>query len=218
MGLKGWPDYWLGFPPMHYGTHAIGPLLDIINDVPEYVICHGSGSINAERTAKYGSPFAVETATFRLKNTRLAVEATRALYETVRQYRESFDVYGDKTSFEWEQLADEGQVLFEGGEAARRLVVPDTDDLLPQELHEFTKRQVILDQSHVSFIQGAGHGGSHPHMVYEFISAIKEGRDSAVDAVKAAYWTGAGICAHESAMKDGEKIFIPDFQAYYNSL
>jgi len=55
-------------------------------------------------------------------------------------------------------------------------------------------------------------------MVYEFISAIKEGRDSAVDAVKAAYWTGAGICAHESAMKGGEKIIIPDFQAYYNGL
>lgn len=218
MGLKGWPEYWLGFPPMHYGTHAISPLLDITDDIPEYVICHGSGSINAERTAKYGSPFAVETATFRLKKTHLAVEATRALYETVRQYRESFDLYGDKTSFEWEQIADEGQVLFEGGEDARRFVAPDAEDLLPPEIREFTKRQHILDQSHVSFIQGAGHGGSHPHLVYEFTSAIREKRDSAVDAVRAAYWTGAGICAHESAMKNGEKIFIPDFQAYYNSL
>jgi predicted dehydrogenase len=218
MGLQGWPDYWLGFPPMHYGTHAISPLLDITGDVPEYVICHGSGSINGERTAKYGSPFAVETATFRLKNTRLAVEATRALYETVRQYRESFDLYGDKNSFEWEQIADEGQALFEGGESVRRLVAPDAEELLPPEIQEFTKRQHIMDQSHVSFIQGAGHGGSHPHLVFEFISAIKDGRDSAVDAVKAAYWTGAGICAHESAMKDGEKVYIPDFQGYYDSL
>ena len=218
MGLQGWPEYWLGFPPMHYGTHAIGPLLDITDDVPEYVVCHGSGTINAARTARYGSPFAVETATFRLKKTRLAVEATRALYETVRQYRESFDLYGDKTSFEWEQIADEGQALFEGGEEARRLNVPDTEDLLPQEIREFTRRQNILDQNHVSFIQGAGHGGSHPHMAYEFISAVNEGRDSRVDAVKAAYWTGAGICAHESAMKDGEKVYIPDFQAYYDSL
>jgi hypothetical protein len=47
---------------------------------------------------------------------------------------------------------------------------------------------------------------------------VQEGRDSAVDAVKAAYWTGAGICAHESAMKDGAKVLIPDFQAYYKSL
>ena len=218
MGLKGWPEYWLGFPPMHYGTHAISPLLDITDDIPEYVVCHGSGSINAERAAKYGSPFAVETATFRLKKTRLAVEATRALYETVRQYRESFDLYGDKMSFEWDQIEDEGEVLFEGGEQARRFRVPDADDLLPEEIKEFTKRQKIVDQSHVSFIQGAGHGGSHPHMVYEFISAIREGRESAVDAVKAAYWTGAGICAHESALKGGERVDIPDFEAYYKSV
>ncbi|GAI22353.1 unnamed protein product, partial [marine sediment metagenome] len=41
--------------------------------------------------------------------------------------------------------------------------------------------------------------------------AIVEGRDSEIDAVTAAYWTGAGICAHESAMKNGKKIYIPDF-------
>jgi len=102
--------------------------------------------------------------------------------------------------------------------SARSFVAPDAEELLPPEIQEFTKRQHILDQNHVSFIQGAGHGGSHPHLVHEFISAIKEGRDSAVDAVKAAYWTGAGICAHESAMKGGEKILVPDFQMYYNSL
>ncbi|GAI62611.1 unnamed protein product, partial [marine sediment metagenome] len=22
MSLPGWPDYWYGFPPMHYATHA----------------------------------------------------------------------------------------------------------------------------------------------------------------------------------------------------
>ena len=217
MGLQGWPDYWLGFPPMYYGTHAISPLLDIADDIPEYVICHGSGTINAERTAKYGSPFAVETATFRLKRTGLAVEATRALYETVRQYRESFDLYGDKMSFEWDQIENEGQALFEGGEQARRFHVPDADELLPEEIKEFTKRRKVVDPGHVSFIQGAGHGGSHPHMVFEFINAIRGGRESAIDAVRAAYWTGAGICAHESAMKNGAKVDIPDFEAYFKS-
>ena len=211
MGLEGWPDYWLGFPPMWYGTHAIAPLLDITGKRPEYVVCHGSGSINEERTGKYGSPFAVETATFKLKDSNLAVEATRALYETVRQYRESFDIYGDKLSFEWDQIEDEGQVLFEGGESARRFKVPDSDHLLPDELKPFTLREQIQDVDHVSFIQGAGHGGSHPHMVHEFIQAILEDRPPTSDAVTSAYWTGAGICAHESAMKGGEKVMIPDF-------
>ncbi len=65
------------------------------------------------------------------------------------------------------------------------------------------------EHEHTSFIQGAGHGGSHPHLAREFITAIIEGRESFVDAETAANWTMAGICAHESAMKGGERIFIP---------
>ncbi len=211
MGLEGWPEYWLGFPPMHYGTHAIAPLLCITGAAPESVVCHGSGTISENLTKRYGSPFAVETATFKLRRSDVVAEATRSLYETVRQYRESFDVYGDKLAFEWEQLQDEGPALFEGGEQARRIEVPDTDEQLPPEIAPFTKRERIDDPTHVSFVQGAGHGGSHPHLVREFIDAIVEGRESAVDAVTAAYYTGAGICAHESAMKGGARIAIPEF-------
>ena len=111
-------------------------------------------------------------------DSNIIAEATRSLYQTIRQYRESFDSYGDKLAFEWEQIQDEGPVLFEGGENAKRIIVPDTDDMLPEETKKFTLREKIEDDTHVSFIQGAGHGGSHPHMVQEFISAILEGRDS----------------------------------------
>lgn len=213
MGLEGWPEYWLGFPPMWYGTHAISPLLALADTEAESVVCHGSGSISKELADKYGSPFAVETATFKLKDSNIMAEATRSLYETVRQYRESLDIYGDKLSFEWEQIQDENPALFEGGEDARRIEIPDTDALLPDPIKKFTLREKIEDDTHVSFIQGAGHGGSHPHMVQEFISAILENRDSAIDAVKAANWTAAGICAHESALKGAERILIPDFKA-----
>ena len=213
MGLEGWPEYWLGFPPMYYGTHAISPLVDINNSLVESVICHGSGRIQDDLAARYNSPFAIETATFKLKDTDVRAEATRSLYDTVRQYRESFDCYGDKLAFEWEQIAEEGHVLYEGGESARRIHVPDTDPLLPDEIKKYTKREQIDDQDHVSFIQGSGHGGSHPHLANEFVNAILEGRDSYVDIVKAGNITCAGICAHESAMKNGAEIKIPDFEA-----
>jgi len=186
-------------------------LLALTGTKAESVVCHGSGSISKDLADKYGSPFAVETATFKLRDSNIIAEATRSLYETVRQYRESLDIYGDKLSFEWEQIQDENHVLFEGGEDVRRIEVPDTDEMLPEEIAKFTLRESITDDKHVSFIQGAGHGGSHPHMVHEFISAIKEGRDSAIDATTAANWTGAGICAHESALKNGERVSIPDF-------
>lgn len=212
MSMEGWAEYWKGFPPMHNGTHAISPLLRINGTKAETVVCHGSGRLSEDLAKRYGSPYAVETATFTLKNSDVIAEATRSLYDTVRQYRESFDVYGDKMSFEWEQLQDECHALFEGGENARRIDVPDTDDMLIKEIAQFTKKGKISDPNHVSFVQGAGHGGSHPHLVQEFVAAIIENRNSAIDADVAANYTCAGICAHESAMNNGIRIKIPDFE------
>ena len=90
--------------------------------------------------------------------------------------------------------------------------MPDTDRLLPEEIKKFTKRTAIDDQDHVSFIQGAGHGGSHPHLTWQFVSAILEGRNAPEDAVKSANITAAGLCAHQSAMADGEAVKVPDFE------
>ena len=56
---------------------------------------------------------------------------------------------------------------------------------------------------------------SHPQLIYsfmEFVAAIVENRNSAVDADVAANYTCAGICAHESAMNGGKRIMIPDFE------
>lgn len=212
MSMDGWADYWKGYPPMLNGTHAISPLLRINNTIAESVVCHGSGQLKADLASRYNSPFAVETATFKLRGTDVVAEATRSLFDVVRQYRESYDVYGDKMSFEWEQLEDERHVIFDGGENAVRVDVPDTDALLIEEIASFTKREKIDDPNHVSFLQGAGHGGSHPHLVQEFVAAIVEGRDSVVDAVLAANYTAAGICAHESAMQGGVRINVPSFE------
>lgn len=211
MSMDGWAEYWKGYPPMLNGTHAISPLLRINNTIAESVVCHGSGRLTEDLAKRYNAPYAVETATFRLKDSDVVAEATRSLFDVVRQYRESYDVYGTKMSFEWEQLQDEQHVLFDGGEHALRVDVPDTDELLIGEIADFTKRERIDDPNHVSFLQGAGHGGSHPHLVQEFVAAIVEGRDSAVDAALAANYTCAGICAHESAMNGGTRVSVPNF-------
>lgn len=210
MNLPGWPDYWYGFPPMHYATHAVSPLLALSGKRVEHVICFGSGTIRDDYAKRYGSPFAIETALMKLKDSDLACEVTRSLFDTIRQYRESFDVYGTKLSFEWEQIAGEGAVIFSGYEDAKRIKVPDYGHLLPEEIAPFTMRGVYDEEhEHTSFIQGAGHGGSHPHLVNEFIRAIVEERESAVDAKTAANWTMAGICAHESAINGGKRIDVP---------
>lgn len=212
MGLPGWPSYWYGMPPMYYATHAIGPVADLLEKPIYSVRCYGSGRIAEEYIDKYHSPFAVESTQLKFENSNVTAEVTRSLFNTIRQYRESFDVYATKTSFEWEQMEGENPVVFTGFEDAKRVTVPDTDKVLPEEITKYCLRNQIIDKDHVSFVQGAGHGGSHPHMVVEFISSIIEGRSAKVNAKVAANWTVAGILSHQSAMSNGEEIVLPKFQ------
>ena len=139
--MDGWPGYWEGFPPMHYATHCVSPCLAILGKHAEHVVCHGSGRIDEHLIAKYGSPFAIETATFKLRDSDVAAEVTRSLFATARQYRESFDVYGSKKSFEWQQVENEEPVIHTKSTAAKplteaqipeRVKVPDYAHLLPE--------------------------------------------------------------------------------------
>lgn len=211
--MAGWPGYWEGLPPMHYATHAVSPVLALAGALAESVVCQGSGRISPELTARYGSPFAVESALIALRDSPLAAEVARSLFETAREYVESFTVYGEHATFEWEQTHGSGHVLHVG-EDPRRIEVPDYAHLLPPEIAPFTTGGVYDDDNqHLSFVQGSGHGGSHPHLVHEFVRSIAEDRSSAVDAVTAANWTCVGICAHESAMAGGARVTLPDFAA-----
>jgi predicted dehydrogenase len=210
--MAGWPGYWEGLPPMHYATHAVSPLLALAQAHADYVMCLGSGQISEELTAKYGSPFAVESALIKLRDSNLAAEITRSLFETAREYVESFDVYGDKLAFEWEQTAGDDPVLFRG-EEAERVTVPDYADRLPEDIRRFTTQGVYDEEhEHLSFKQGSGHGGSHPHLAHEFVRSIVEERRPLVDEVTAANWTCVGICAHESAMAGGARVDLPSFR------
>ena len=71
----------------------------------------------------------------------------------------------------------------------------------------------VYDESHahLSFLQGGGHGGSHPHLVNEFVSSIIEEHQPLSDAVTTANWTAPGICGHISAMNGGQRVEVPGF-------
>ena len=218
--MEGWPGYWEGFPPMHYATHCVSPCLAILGKHAEHVVCHGSGRIAEGLARKYGSPFAIETATFKLRESDVCAEVTRSLFDTARQYRESFDVYGSKASFEWQQVENEEPVIhtrstkerpLTEAEIPRRVTVPDYAHLLPEPIRAFTQPAAIQDADHLSFLQGGGHGGSHPHLVHNFLLACLGRQPAMPDAETSVNWTMVGICAHQSALGGGEKIAIPVF-------
>ena len=85
---------------------------------------------------------------------------------------------------------------------------------MPEEIRKYTKKTVYnLENKHLSFQQGGGHGGSHPYLVHEFVQSILEERRPYPDDILGAYWNAVGICAHESAMSNGRFIEIPDFES-----
>mgnify|MGYP000133542764 FL=1 len=232
--MEGWPEYWEGFPPLMHPTHAVAPCLMLAGHLPDKVYARGSGKIRKELADKYGCPFAFESAFISLQDSDVTIEMERFLYGVARSYSECFRVYGENESFEWQQLGDEDPVLFtrtgelekvdildedsekssRGSEIVeKRIQIPDYAHLLPKEIASFTTNTVYNNENtHLSFTQGGGHGGSHPHLVHEFIRSILEERKPAIDDIMGAYWTGTGICAHESAMKGGEVITIPRFE------
>jgi hypothetical protein len=186
--------------------------LGLTRDEAEYVSCFGSGTIDKKLIAKYNSPFAIESCHIKFRNSDLSAEVTRSLFNTARQYRESFDVYGSKKSFEWTQVEHEENVVHTG-ETPTRVKTPDYAHLLPKEIAAFTTGGVYDADSHqhLSFIQGAGHGGSHPHLANEFLKALVNGGQPYPNAQQSANITCVGILAHESAMKGGEIMRLPEF-------
>jgi predicted dehydrogenase len=227
--MEFWPDYWRGLPPMFYGTHAIAPLVMIADSPVVRVRSLGSGTMRGELHGQYGNPFPIETVQLEFAN-GLKGEATRSLFETAHDYTEQFTVYGSKRTFEWQQIESEQPVVHtleaprhnaEGkpmrGLPVRteRISTGNYHMLLPEAIRRFTVKTEDYDETNpqISLERDAsgGHGGSHPHMVHEFILSILEGRKSWINEINGANIAAAGIAAHQSAMKNGAVIDIPNF-------
>ncbi|MFX0556677.1 Gfo/Idh/MocA family oxidoreductase [Maribacter sp. CXY002] len=215
--MDGWPNYWPGLPPMHYATHCVGPVLGLTGDEAEYVSCFGSGTIREELIGHYNSPYAVETTHIKFRNSDLSAQVYRSLFDVARQYRESFEVYGSKKSVEWPLIEGNPLVVHTAkkpeAEIPEEVQSPDFAKLLPEEIQDFTTKGVYDEDEnqHLSFTQGAGHGGSHPHLVHVFIDALAKGKSPYPNAKQSANITCVGILAHESAEKGGEIIKLPSF-------
>lgn len=215
--MDGWPDYWPGLPPMFYATHCVGPALGLQKNDAEYVSCFGSGTIREELHHHYNSPYAVETTHIKLKDSDLTAHVYRSLFDVARQYRESFEVYGSKKTVEWPLIEGRPLVVHTAKkpepEIPEEVECPDFAHLLPEAIRRFTTKGVYDadEHQHLSFIQGAGHGGSHPHLIHEFLSALIEKRQPYPNAKQSANITCVGILAHQSANEGGKIIKLPEF-------
>lgn len=221
--MANWPDYWMGLPPMWYGTHAIGPMVALSGSRICRVNCFGSGTMEDWLHEQYGNPFPVESALFEFEN-GLKGEATRSLFECARVYQEGMFVYGSDACFEWGFADGDDPYIttFHAAEAGKRggwsevkvTPMPNYYADLPEELWRFTvggNYDPLNPQESLKKGAGAGHHGSHAHLVHEFVMSCIEERKPWIDEVLGGNITAAGICAHESAMNNGAPVIVPEF-------
>ena len=221
--MANWPDYWMGLPPMYYGTHALAPMVALSGSRVKRVICFGSGTMEDWLTKQYDNPYPIQSALLEFEN-GLKGEATRSLFETARAYQEGLFVYGNDGCFEW-GFADHDPPYFTaaipaadgrrgGGTKVEIVDLPNYYQSLPEEIHKFTvggDYDPLNPQETLKKGAGAGHHGSHPHLVNEFVMSIIEERKPWIDEILGGNITATGICAHESAMKNGAEVIVPEF-------
>jgi predicted dehydrogenase len=224
--LDGFPAYWLGYPPMKYATHALSPILHLTGSTVSDVVAYGSGRLTPERIGGHDNAFPSEVALCRLSNSDIVADITVSFFQTARPFREGYSFHGDRMAVEWPQderdrptvftlleRGDAAGVIPRGGiTASAPLELDFGHELLPDPLRRFTADFDVVpagggDPLHFT----ADHGGSHPHLVHQFITAITESRSPEIDAIRAAQWTAPGIAAHESAARGGEKLSVPRY-------
>lgn len=221
--LDGFPPYWMGYAPMQYATHIVAPLLGLADTVAETVVCFGSGSLLPSHRGDGANPFPLESALFRLAGDEpLTAQVTLSFFENARSYTEGFDVYGDMGAIEWPSIEGEAAVVYRAGEqdgmhrgrpiARDEVEAPDRADHLPDALRPFTRPgRYAPPGGRPPFDVPAWHGGSHPHLVDEFVSAVVEDRTPAIGAARAASITAPGIVAHQSALQGGRMLGVPRY-------
>lgn len=117
--------------------------------------------------------------------------------------REAFRVHGTRGSLEHDSWCTR-----EGRES---LSVDNMRDPLQPEVAKAFRRMTGTETAPRDDFVASGHGGSHPHLVHEFVDAVAHDRIPAINVWEAARYTAAGVMAHQSCLRDGELLDVPDW-------
>jgi predicted dehydrogenase len=223
--LEGFPLYWQGYPPMHYVTHALSPILSLLDTTVSAVSARGAGRLAPKNAGGgFDNTFPTEVGLFALRESDVLAEITMSFFQTARSYVEGFSLYGERRGIEW-PIDNEGDLTVydmsppaaeaRGNQVMTSALSPrDFPERLPEPLAGFVRpSDVLLPGMAEPAYVAAHHGGSHPFLVHEFVSSIVEQRSPVVDARRSAAWTAPGICAHQSALLGGQEVTVPDYTA-----
>ena len=178
----------IGLPPQFYPTHSNAYYTCVTGGGFTEVSCMGSRGILPQFMPEnnvYGNPFGTEVALFRTSEGGMA--RMTVAWDTPGIGGETGRVSGQKGAF-WHGS-------FQGTAEANALV------------GTLNLKKTPLPPT----VAPGGHDGSHGYLGDEFVMAILENRRPLVDIAWSLNMTVAGIVAHQSALKDGELLKIPQY-------
>jgi predicted dehydrogenase len=183
--IPSYKDWRVGLPPQWYPTHSNAYYTGVTGGSFTEVSCMGNKSALPHLMPEnnpYKNAMGTEIALFRTSENGCARMAVS--WDTPGFGGEMGRVRGQKASYYGKY---EGTVI---------------DQILP-----LTRRPPLPPG-----VQPGGHGGSHGYLTDEFITSILQDRKPLVDVAAALNMTVSGIVAHQSALKDGELMKIPQYQ------
>lgn len=209
--------------PMHYPTHSTSGPVCVMNahalKVTAYAYRNKRGS-DAEKGAVTN-----EAALFKMSNgSAVRIAEMRESPGLLAQEEETFRIMGSIGSFSenrWFEIKrpDPDNIDLKNLPKPRVVALKKEDmfDPLPHEVQEAFKRAIYRheqieekDLQNRDFVP-AGHGGSHPYLVHEFVDAAASGRQPAINIWEAVRYMAMGVMAHKSALRDGETLDVPDW-------
>lgn len=198
--------------PMHYPTHSVSGPISVMNARAKKVVCYGFTNRTGDSFFD-DMAFTNETALFEIDNgSTLRICEFRELAGTFHD-GETFRIVGTRGVFNEDMWKENFRTATEKARdlETTKLSVLEMRDPLPEDVAlAFAK---IGNPEATSFedFTPEGHGGSHPYLVNEFVAAIAGNRQPTINIWEAAHYMAMGVMAHKSALKDGERLDIPDF-------
>lgn len=226
-----WKKY-ASFPPMFYPSHSCGMVLGVTGARMTSVSClgyvddHEDGIFNKE-LSHWKNHFSNESALFQTSDGGMVRinEFRRVGLRSVATGSVRCSIYGTAASYEeqsnaraWISHSGEIEDLMDKLKCAPNYR-PGADKKIDVEGVQddfFSSLSSVHDHARLpQEFAGLpnGHFGSHQFLVDDFVRACTTGTLPPVNVWTAARYCAPGIVAHASALRDGERLSIPDFGA-----
>jgi predicted dehydrogenase len=198
--------------PMHYPTHSTSGPVSVMRTHALKVTGYGYRNRNGDPFFD-GSSLSNETALFEMSNgAAVRICEFRECAGELGDDAETFRIVGTRGTFRENQwICNHRDQPPADREQFERVALTDAAMFspLPPEVAEAFRAALGLECEGDSV--PSGHGGSHPYLVHEFVDAVAHDRHPAINAWEAARYMAMGVMAHKSALRDGERLEVPDW-------